>query len=81
MGIRDLHLVFQSIEHPITLKWIENLRVAIDGHGWLHRCNAKAENKFGFGVTEDEVLGVAFKFFAMALNEIILSFGSDVRRC
>ena len=36
---------------------IENLRVAQMVTGGC--TGAKAENKFGFGVTEDDVLGVA----------------------
>ena len=64
MGIKGLHQVLANIEHPISLKWLENLRVAIDGHGWLHRCGQSALKRHGPDTTtEADVLRHAESFF------------------
>ena len=72
MGIKGLHQVLANIEHPISLKWLENLRVAIDGHGWLHRCGQSALKRHGPDTTtEADVLRHAESFFAKAIQKMI----------
>ena len=81
MGIRDLHQVLSSLERNCSVEVFKNLRVGIDGHGWLYRSAARTFKSYNDGLPQSvdglqqppskDIIQAALDFFVAEIQKIL----------